>query len=163
MRTLMGVLALVALPVVASLAQQPPHPAEPPCPTERNANSRCGHNDQAPPPPPPACGATVSSPTATIGGNVTQAGVAVPGVCVQVFDGTTLVTGTLTLTNGSFSIGVAPPSTGANYLVCLVVPTGTTQTFPLVAMGFLACPSGAAGFSAPVTPGGSALGLAYTL
>ena len=167
MRTLMGVLALVAMPFLASLAQQPSQGNQNSqlCQSDGKDGTQCGENTPAPPPPPPpsTCGPTVSAPTATISGSVTQLGVGVSGACVQVFLSTTLTAGTLTGSTGTFSLGVSPPSTGATYLVCLVAPTGTTQSFPLVTMGFLACPSGAAGFSAPVTPGGSALGLAYTL
>jgi hypothetical protein len=164
MRALTIVLALVAMPLVAGLAQQDPdptHPTHPPTPgCEADTNVKC--NDDVP--PPPACGPTISSPTASVSGAVfTVAGTTLSGVCIQVLLNGALVAGSTTTSAGSFSIGLAPPSTGVTYLVCAVAPTGMVQTFPTVAQGFLACPSGAGGYSAPLTPGGSDMLLNFTM
>ncbi len=168
MRALMIVLALVALPFVASLAQQPTSPTEQDQECKEDTNSNC--NDELPPPPPPppptTCGPTISGPTATVSGSVSNALGGLSGVCVQVLLNGALIAGATTSgtpgTIGSFSIGLAPPSTGAMFLVCAVAPTGLTQTFPSVTFGFPACPSGFAGYSAPLTSGGAALGLSFT-
>jgi hypothetical protein len=159
MRALTVVLALVALPFVASLAQQPQthHPCE------SDTNVKC--NDDVPPPP-PTCGPTISGPTATVSGSVSNALGGLSGVCIQVLLNGALIAGATTSgatgTIGSYSIGLAPPSTGATYLVCAVAPTGLIQTFPSVTSGFPVCPSGFAGYSAPLTPGGAALLVNFT-
>ncbi|HVH66237.1 MAG TPA: hypothetical protein VM716_00060 [Gemmatimonadales bacterium] len=167
MRILMGVLALVALPFLASVAQQSDQGNQDSqqCESDGNDGTECNGETPLPPPPPPpsTCGPTVSAPTATISGSVTNIGVGLSGVCVQVFLGTTLTAGTLTDATGSYSLGVSAPSTGATFLVCLVVPTGSIQSSPLVTSGFPACPSGAAGFSPFLLPGGSALFVSFTL
>ena len=154
MRALTVVLALVALPLVASLAQQPQTPPLTHHPCESDVNVKC--NDDVPPPPPP-CGPTVSGPTATVSASNALGGLS--GVCIQVLSNGALIAGDTTSgatgAIGSYSIGLAPPSTGATYLVCAVAPTGLTQTFPTTA-GFPACPSGFAGYSFPLTPGGAA-------
>lgn len=166
MRILIGVLALVAFPFLASVAQQSDQGNQDSqqCESDGDDGTECDDEITLPPPPPPpsTCGPTVSAPTATISGSVTQVG-AVSGACVQVFVGTTLTAGTLTDATGSYSVGVSPPVSGATFLVCLVAPTGTIQSSPLVTSGFPACPSGAAGFSPFLVPGGSALFVSFTL
>jgi hypothetical protein len=166
MRALTVVLALVALPLVASLAQQPQTPPQTHHPCESDVNVKCNDDVPPPPPPPPTCGPTVSGPTATVSGSASNALGGLSGVCIQVLSNGALVAGDTTsgatATIGSYSIGLAPPSTGATYLVCAVAPTGLIQTFPDVASGFPVCPSGFAGYSFALTPGGGALLVNFT-
>lgn len=170
MRAYIVVLALLATPLAVARSQLPGNSS---CDNgngdENRSDSGSVHAHQGlcapqpPPPPPSSCGPTVSAPTATVTGSVTKLGTGVSGVCVQVFLGTMVAAGTLTDPTGSYSVGVSPPSTGATFLICLVVPTGSFQSSPLVTSGFPACPSGDAGFSPSLLPGGGASFVNFTL
>lgn len=86
---------------------------------------------------------------------VFQAGVGtgLAGWCVELYADGVLSASLLTDAAGMYNFtGLAGGAT--NYMVCLVVQSGWTQTFPTVALGYSACASGNAGYAMTNLPPG---------
>jgi hypothetical protein len=169
MRAITVLVALVAMPLVASLAQgrdnskwstglrkgwnggslppglakkDPPPPPQPPPP-------------QPPPPPPASCGlVNASAGTGVISGSVLEGRTGLfgglGGWCVHVSLNGTDVASVATDAAGNFSVsGLAD----GMYLVCQDVQSGWTETTP-GGFGYPLCPSGLAGYTVNVVAGG---------
>lgn len=108
-----------------------------------------------------SCGPTVSGGNASISGQVTNSSfVGLPGVCVQTytFDPVSgvagaLVAGAVTDALGNYSMSVS--TSGGSYVVCTVVPSGSSQTWPITGIGFPVCPGGLAGYGGTPLLGGN--------
>jgi hypothetical protein len=91
---------------------------------------------------------------------VSNANGGVPGVCVQALVSGTVVAGAATDASGNYSASVA--ASGQMFMICAVVPTGSTQVSP-GGPGWPLCPSGLAGYQFAVSAGGGAAAVNFTL
>jgi hypothetical protein len=168
MRVLLVSLALLSVPFVVAMGQDPSQSQR--CKhttfTPHDAQDSGGHSQDPdaqdrrctpPPPPAPACGPTGSlGGSASVSGEVinatTNAGIA--GWCVQVFKNGTALLGATTDASGNYTLaGIVGDTT--TYLVCEVQQSGWSQTFP-AGVPLPSCSSGALGYSFQLNTGNAA-------
>ncbi len=185
MRVLMVLLALVAMPLAAGVAQEEPsdnpgvrhawargHDKDNKCDNDDRSDARradrkgddddrqCADPAPSPSPTPPPSPCTPPAPLsggATISGTVVN-GWGGPGLgcwTVTAYDGTNTFT-TVTTTAGSYSLSVPGSATPtATYAVCAVVQSGWHQVWPGMGMPAV-CGMGGFGYQFPLIAGNSA-------